>query len=85
MRRLQSGTLVVHIKKARNLVSRDRNGLSDPYAVILVHGKRRFRTAIEYATLNPVWDQFGEYHGEVPAQGLVPWTSCLQPTLPAPA
>ena len=57
------GVLVVHIKRARNLVPRDKNGFSDPYAVVVVHGMRRFRTDVKYANLNPVWDQFGHYSG----------------------
>lgn len=65
VRAQQHGTLVIHIKRAQNLVAKDRNGLSDPYVVIAVHGKRRFRSAIKYATLNPVWDQFGEYTGQL--------------------
>ena len=33
----QHGTLVIHIKRAQNLVAKDRNGLSDPYVDIAVH------------------------------------------------
>ena len=62
-RKLMRGVLVVHIKRARNLVPRDKNGFSDPYAVVVVHGMRRFRTDVKYANLNPVWDQFGHYSG----------------------
>ena len=65
VRALHNGTLVIHVKAAHNLMAKDRNGLSDPYVVINVHGKRRFRTAIKYATLDPVWDQFGEYSGQL--------------------
>ena len=60
----QMGTLEVLVKRAQNLVAKDSNGLSDPFAVITVHGKKRFRTRIIPKSLNPVWDQTGEYHGQ---------------------
>ena len=61
----QMGTLEVLVKRAQNLVAKDSNGLSDPFAVITVHGKKRFRTRIIPKSLNPVWDQTGEYHGQL--------------------
>lgn len=57
MRRLHVGRLTVHIKRARNLMAMDSNGFSDPFAVVYVHTRKRFRTRIIKKTLDPVWDQ----------------------------
>ena len=63
VRQAQVGVLTVNVKRAHNLVAMDSNGLSDPFAVVTVHGKRRFRTRLEKKTLNPRWDQVGTYPG----------------------
>jgi hypothetical protein len=54
-RAAQNGVLRVHIKRAYDLIAKDSNGLSDPFAVVTVHGKRRFRTRMIKHTLDPVW------------------------------
>ena len=64
-RKQQHGTLSVHLKRASNLIPQDSNGLSDPFVVVTVHGMKRFRTRIEKKTLNPQWDQTGEYKGSL--------------------
>ena len=61
----QMGTLEVLVKRANNLVAKDSNGYSDPFAVITVHGKKRFRTRIIHKSLDPVWDQTGQYIGQL--------------------
>ncbi|GAA5905346.1 uncharacterized protein JCM6883_006366 [Sporobolomyces salmoneus] len=52
------GTLVVQVQAARNLVAKDRNGLSDPYVVIR-YGNHRITSPTAYKTLNPVWSSKG--------------------------
>ncbi|GAA5841649.1 hypothetical protein JCM3766R1_006800 [Sporobolomyces carnicolor] len=53
------GTLVIQVQAARNLVAKDRNGLSDPYVVIR-YGNHRVTSPTAYKTLNPVWSSKGD-------------------------
>ncbi|GAA5879567.1 hypothetical protein JCM16303_003253 [Sporobolomyces ruberrimus] len=48
------GTLVIQVQAARNLVAKDRNGLSDPYVVIR-YANNRVTSPTAYKTLNPIW------------------------------
>ncbi|GAA6061065.1 hypothetical protein JCM10212_000108 [Sporobolomyces blumeae] len=52
------GSLVIQVRAARNLVAKDRNGLSDPYVVIR-YGSHRTTSPTAYKTLNPVWGSNG--------------------------
>ncbi|GAA6012986.1 hypothetical protein JCM11491_000929 [Sporobolomyces phaffii] len=53
------GTLVIRVQAARDLVAKDRNGLSDPYVVIR-YGSSRTASPTAYKTLNPVWSSKGD-------------------------
>ncbi|KAJ3677545.1 hypothetical protein LUZ60_003269 [Juncus effusus] len=48
--------LLVHIIEARNLLSMDSNGFSDPF-VILQLGSQKKKTKVISMNLNPVWDE----------------------------
>ena len=48
--------LLVTVVKAVNLLSKDSNGLSDPYVVLKV-GAARYRTRTVPETLDPVFDE----------------------------
>ncbi|KAG0050923.1 hypothetical protein BGZ83_004287 [Gryganskiella cystojenkinii] len=45
----------IFIARAKDLVSRDRNGFSDPYVKLSVGG-HKFTTDVIHKSLNPVWD-----------------------------
>jgi len=49
-------TLTITIHGARNLLAKDSNGLSDPYALI-TFGKMEYKTRVIQCTLNPVWEE----------------------------
>lgn len=51
-----SANLVVRVIEARDLRAADRNGLSDPYAVVYLSG-RKTRTKTVYQSLFPWWDE----------------------------
>ncbi|GAA6054109.1 hypothetical protein NBRC10513_006125 [Rhodotorula toruloides] len=53
------GTLVVRVHAGRDLVAKDKNGLSDPYLVIRF-GPHRITSPVVPKTLNPVWGAGGE-------------------------
>ncbi|XP_048580326.1 tricalbin-1 [Nematostella vectensis] len=53
----ERGVLVVSILQAKNLVSMDSNGLSDPFCVVRVNSSKKFKTNVIYESLNPVWNQ----------------------------
>ncbi|KAG0237966.1 hypothetical protein BGW42_008066 [Actinomortierella wolfii] len=55
--------MCIHIARAENLASRDRNGFSDPFVKVTIGGKR-FTTHVIYKTLNPVWDATFEFEVE---------------------
>eukprot|EP01124_Arcella_intermedia_P009249 TRINITY_DN16024_c0_g1_i1.p1 TRINITY_DN16024_c0_g1~~TRINITY_DN16024_c0_g1_i1.p1 ORF type:complete len:995 (-),score=215.70 TRINITY_DN16024_c0_g1_i1:99-3083(-) len=50
------GTLVVHLLDAVDVLAKDLNGKSDPYAEIRFENEQR-TSNIDYKTLNPVWDE----------------------------
>ena len=49
------GKLLVTLKAGRDLIAADRNGTSDPYVIVTVHG-RKLRTRTVFKTLCPVWN-----------------------------
>ncbi|GAA5867646.1 hypothetical protein JCM3774_001544 [Rhodotorula dairenensis] len=53
------GTLVVQVHAGRDLIAKDKNGLSDPYLVIR-YGPFRTTSPTASKTLNPVWVTGGE-------------------------
>ena len=53
-----SSKFIVHIKKAKGLAAKDRNGLSDPYIKVSLNGGVEKKSKIIYKTLDPVWDEY---------------------------
>lgn len=47
------GTLVVQVHAGKDLIAKDKNGLSDPYLVIR-YGPSRVRSALLFAQFSPV-------------------------------
>ena len=67
-----SGTLVVELVRATNLLSADRNGFSDPYVKLSLVGKTHKSKTIK-KTLNPTWNETFGFTGtlrELTAQPL---------------
>lgn len=64
-----SGDLKVTAKAAENLISADRNGLSDPFLKFFLNDDKRpiFKTKRINKTLNPTWNETGtfEIHNRV--------------------
>lgn len=51
----RSLTLAVH--SARGLMAMDRGGTSDPFVVVSFPGLKHRKTAVQYKTLNPTWNE----------------------------
>lgn len=51
--------LNVEIIKAENLMSKDSNGLSDPFVTLYLesNGSHRYNSSVKPATLNPIWEE----------------------------
>jgi Ca2+-dependent lipid-binding protein len=47
------GKLIIQLLKATDLISKDRNGKSDPFVRVETQGKVRFKTETHKKTLNP--------------------------------
>lgn len=62
----ESGTLQIHLQRARGLISADRNGLSDPYAKLSLAGQSHTSKTIRN-TLNPDWDEVIQFEGSLGA------------------
>ena len=58
------GSLNVHLVRAVGLMSRDRNGKSDPYVSVSV-GKVKKKSRVVYKTLDPVWNETLSFDGFV--------------------
>ncbi|KAK3843116.1 MAG: C2 domain-containing protein [Linnemannia gamsii] len=57
----------IFVSRARDLVSRDRNGYSDPYVKLTIGG-HKFTTNVVRKSLNPVWDAAFDF--ELDAQSM---------------
>jgi hypothetical protein len=53
---VRSGTLVLEIHRAANLLAMDANGLSDPYCRVFYTDQKLGRTVTVFKTLNPVFN-----------------------------
>jgi hypothetical protein len=53
--------LRVEILDGKDLKAMDRNGYSDPYAVIELNGEKIFKTATKKKTLKPQWNESTEF------------------------
>jgi hypothetical protein len=62
---VQADTVTVTVLEARNLVSMDSNGLSDPYVIIRM-GKTKKKAATRFKTLNPKWTKFNTFTFHMP-------------------
>lgn len=49
--------LLVLFRRARDLVSKDLNGFSDPYCELKVNGECKYKSSVKKKTLNPNWDE----------------------------
>jgi len=58
-----AGALVFTLHSGANLMSADRNGLSDPYCIVKVHSSNVWRSRVAFKTLNPVWNQEHDFEG----------------------
>ncbi|KAL2913662.1 Tricalbin-2 [Polyrhizophydium stewartii] len=55
--KFNSGVLNIDIVEAKNLMSADTNGFSDPYCVVNLNGSRIHKTKVLKRTLNPVFNE----------------------------
>ncbi|XP_069673106.1 uncharacterized protein [Periplaneta americana] len=51
------GLMEVSIIRARDLVSKDLNGFSDPYCELKINGECKYKSSIKKKTLNPSWEE----------------------------
>ena len=60
---LRPGKLKITVRRARDLLSVDSNGFSDPYVRLYVGNavKKAQKTKVQKRTLNPVWDETFEF------------------------
>ncbi|XP_066279924.1 uncharacterized protein [Branchiostoma lanceolatum] len=56
-----AGVLYVHIHSGMDLVSMDRNGLSDPYCIVFCNKRKVKTTHYVCSTLNPSWESSVEF------------------------
>ena len=57
----------VKVIEAKGLISKDDNGLSDPF-VELTYGSITVQTKIQFETLNPRWDAVRSPHSACPQE-----------------
>jgi hypothetical protein len=55
--RQQSLSYFVKVIRAREILSKDSNGFSDPYATLRMKGCKDVQTRVEDNTLSPVWEE----------------------------
>eukprot|EP01127_Copromyxa_protea_P000265 TRINITY_DN10226_c0_g1_i1.p1 TRINITY_DN10226_c0_g1~~TRINITY_DN10226_c0_g1_i1.p1 ORF type:complete len:445 (-),score=117.01 TRINITY_DN10226_c0_g1_i1:48-1382(-) len=67
-RKAASGILTVRVEKAVDLAAMDKNGKSDPYAVVTsTFNKQRFKTKVCKKSLNPVWNETFDFYVSIPS------------------
>ena len=74
----RAGRLSVKVMHGRGLLAADKNGLSDPYAMVQLGHQKVRKTKTEKKTLNPDWGETFEFEcaaDQVPAR---------RPPLPQP-
>ncbi|XP_025425766.1 multiple C2 and transmembrane domain-containing protein [Sipha flava] len=49
--------LRIHLKKGKDLIARDKNGLSDPYVKFKIGGRQIYKSKTVNKSLNPTWDE----------------------------
>lgn len=51
--------LNVEVIKAENLLSKDSNGLSDPFVTLYLesNNSHRYNSSVKMSTLNPIWEE----------------------------
>ncbi|ODV63584.1 Tcb3p ASCRUDRAFT_29922, partial [Ascoidea rubescens DSM 1968] len=54
---LDTGRVKIEILNGEDLLSADRNGKSDPYAVLKFNGIKVYKTEVKKKTLDPVWNE----------------------------
>ncbi|XP_050443111.1 multiple C2 and transmembrane domain-containing protein isoform X2 [Adelges cooleyi] len=62
--------LKIHLKRGKDLIARDKNGLSDPYVKFKMNGRLIFKSKTVYKCLNPTWDETFTYLLENPFEPL---------------
>lgn len=69
LRENQEGRLTIKIIRGNNMINCDADakgrGMSDPFCLVKVPGRKRFRTKVKMDTLNPVWNQKLEVKGKL--------------------
>ncbi|KAL0269628.1 UNVERIFIED_CONTAM: hypothetical protein PYX00_007297 [Menopon gallinae] len=53
------GLLEFNLLRARDLLSMDKNGFSDPYYELQINGECKYKSSVKKKTLNPTWDENG--------------------------
>lgn len=58
-----AGVLTFNLHNGKDLMPADRNGLSDPYAIVRVNTAKTWRSRKCMRTLNPEWEHTHEFQG----------------------
>lgn len=65
--------LCVEVIEAKELVSKDANGKSDPFCALYLESAptRRYNTAVKTSTLSPVWEEHFELWVETQVKKMI--------------